>query len=141
MSALPALLYIASLWVYIWATPWFVADVTDEILASAGFRFERPAAAQNACLARVGHGLGDTCTYLSFDLPEASLADFLQGLGGCQQVGSSKHFKRPYTERLPVGIAGMIWPESPPENATLFETNRGFAMYDHGNQRLHLAEF
>jgi hypothetical protein len=121
--------------------PVIYADVDDQLLKNTGFSFPRPASATNACMAITGHGMGDVCTYLSFDISNDRLIDFLETLPSCREIPSSELGASPYRDRLPPKVIELIMPDVLPDEVKVYSIGHAVGMYDIEQERLHLRTF
>ncbi len=122
-----------------WDTPLIREDIGDYWFKQAGLEFTRPDAATNACVAFVGHGMGDTSCYLSFDIPKDALADFLAGQPSCKVIPKDELQGRfSYRDSLPPAAAKLIMPKPLPDSAEAYSLGTVDAVYDTAEERLHL---
>jgi len=132
---------LALKWVGSFAEPVYYVDVNDTLLKNTGFNFKRPASARNACMAIVGHGMGDSCIYLSFDLPEDSLADFFLSQSYFKEIPKSQLGPFPYRDTLPSRVSELIMPKVIPDATKAFSLEAGEGVYDTEKERLHLVKY
>lgn len=128
-------------WLGSLSQPVIYVDVNDRLLKNTGFRFARPQSATNACIAIVGNGMGDTCTYLSFDISSDSLKEFLKTLASYKEIASSELRTFPYRESLPEKVSEQIMPDVLPDEIEVLSIGNAVGVYDIQKERLHLHTF
>jgi hypothetical protein len=133
--------YTTFQWFWSLSKPVIYVDVDDQLLKNTGFSFPRPASATNACMAITGHGMGDVCTYVSFDISNDQLIDFLATLPSSREIPISELGGSPYRDRLPPKVIELIMPDVPPDEVKVYSIGHAVGMYDIEQERLHLRTF